>query len=152
MYRYFRRFRESRERAKEEDFPFVDVDEATSTVRKLLGSFLSFRFWGLSHLDNSVDQGSQRTGPSGQRTSLGTAKKTYLSVTVDSQNPGLSLEASPAYFITWSYFGAPTSPVTGHLIPGRYIFRGSGTLVPMPTEEPRSFNIPPHLNPVLVYL
>ncbi len=71
----------------------------------------------------------------------------YLNITVNTHNHGLEILASPAYFVTWKKFGSPSSPTVGSLIPGSYIFGGSGIGVPnfvydeIPADVPPNFNI-----------
>jgi hypothetical protein len=51
--------------------------------------------------------------------------------------------ASPAYGISWRFFGHPTTPVTGYLRPGWWIFAGDGGPVGGWTPDNTVFHIPP---------
>jgi hypothetical protein len=74
----------------------------------------------------------------------------HLTVTVTSQNPGLSLQVSPVYFGTWTYFGAPTTPTVGYVTPGRYMFAAVGPLVGGWSRDPLSYRIPPNVTPTIL--
>jgi hypothetical protein len=58
--------------------------------------------------------------------------------------PGLRIHISPAYFISWIYFGSPTTPVSSYVLPGRYVFAGDGPMLPQLTVDNGIFSIPPN--------
>lgn len=143
-------------RRGEEEEPFVmaDVDETTARVEKGLGRFLSYRFAALKHRKERTD----RDGPSPRRPSDPVASDPPppavgpdggLQVQVSCRTPGLRLHVAPAYFITWVFFGHPTTPVTGYVLPGRYVFAGDGPMLPRRRTDPAVFSIPPTFSPAL---
>jgi hypothetical protein len=125
-------------------FRLCKSTDVMATVDNLLSSFLSYRIWAYASSFWRV-----HLWPRPSTSPIGAPQVNYLNVTVSTVNPGLRIFSSPVYFITWTYFGAPTTPVSGPLLPGRYLFSGQGSLVPIFTCDPAQFNIPPTLNPVL---
>lgn len=114
----------------------MSPEEAVDSVRRLVSSFLAYRIWGIF----------------GRRPTAAPSAA-HLIINVESQNPGISVEYSPSYFATWSFFAGPTTPlspppkprVCGPIRPGRYLFGGYGSLMPQRQVEPTVFNIPPTL-------
>jgi len=51
----------------------------------------------------------------------------YMPFTVYCRTYGLDVEESPAYFLSWTFFGAPSWPIDGWLLPGLHRFRGRDT-------------------------
>jgi hypothetical protein len=72
-----------------------------------------------------------------------------LQVQVSCLTPGLRIHISPAYFISWVYFGSPTTPVASYVFPGRYIFAGDGPMLPRRKKDPTIFCIPADYYPTL---
>jgi hypothetical protein len=66
----------------------------------------------------------------------------HAPVTVRCGAAGLRILSSPAYFVDWTYFGAPTSPVSGYLLPGRYIFGMDNGSADAPIADNAVFRIP----------
>jgi len=123
-----------------EDVVEASLDKAIAETKKNLTSFLSFRFAAASKAE-SVGT-SWREGFESTRGQSGS--KGGLAVTVSCRTHGLRLHIAPSYFRTWVFFGSPTTPVSGSVLPGRYSFASDGPLV-----DPGVFSIPPTYNPVL---
>jgi hypothetical protein len=141
LYYLFRRMSRRGWEFNDEGVISVSPFEVEESTRVSLSSFLAYRIAGIG--DTPSDTGGVFAF------NLPAAPTTYLTVKVSTANPGLQLSAAPAYFINWMYFGAPTSPVTGYLLPGMYIFGGSGPLQPKFKFDPTPIAIPPYLNPTL---
>lgn len=47
----------------------------------------------------------------------------YLPFAVHAHTRNVDIEYAPAYFLTWTYFGGPTTPVDGWMLPGLYRFK-----------------------------
>lgn len=152
----------SRSSLERDDFLFLSVKEATGMFRNGLENFLSFRIAGFRHWREWMSgregesQGRRGKSPSGGGSGRGGVPRPPsvspgggLSVQVSSLTHGLRLHVSPAYFITWTYFGAPTTPVSGTVMPGRYVFAGDGPMLPQFTVDNGVFRIPPDYHPSL---
>jgi hypothetical protein len=67
----------------------------------------------------------------------------YLEVEIHTEESGLRIHYTPSYFIDWSnVFGAPTTPLSGWILPGRYKFgamRANGELL----TDNSNFDVPP---------
>jgi len=118
----------------------IKIDDAESGFREELKHFIRVRldhFWGA---DKALP--TWASGGMGVQTAR-------LRVLVNSVSSGARVSASPAYFQNFIVFGGPTSPATGYLSPGRYVFRIS---MPkgQPAVDPGVFDIPPSLNLSLV--
>jgi hypothetical protein len=137
-------FLEEAVRSKRHRFAPVAIDAAMESVRNLLATFLSYRIWGTQthRADNPPISGLPPAG-------AGARFAGSLRVRVTSRNHGMRIYWAPAFFITWTFFGYPSSPVTDYLAPGRYVFGGDGGPLPYFVSDPAAFNIPPTLNPVL---
>ena len=62
---------------------------------------------------------------------------------VYTEQPGLRVHCSPAYFFTdRRVFGSPTSPAQNWIQPGRYMFGAVGDDVPL-SSDPAEYDIPP---------
>ncbi len=48
----------------------------------------------------------------------------YLPFEVNTRTPGIDVEHAPAWFLSWDFFGGPTTPTEGWILPGLYRFRG----------------------------
>ncbi|HYE24710.1 MAG TPA: hypothetical protein VEG32_05870 [Clostridia bacterium] len=66
----------------------------------------------------------------------------YLPFTVCTRTPNLDLEQAPAYFLNWTYFGGPTTPTNGWILPGLYRFRGRDA-AGRHYNDPVKFKVPP---------
>jgi hypothetical protein len=67
-----------------------------------------------------------------------------LPLRVVTRKSGLRVHYSPAYFFNPALvFGSPTSPVSGFIQPGRYIFGVVGGDLPKPTFISAEYDIPP---------
>jgi hypothetical protein len=144
------------------------IEEAEAGVRRGLRGFLSYRIAGLKmgaearprtaprrsrlmqELRNRFFGYSRWAGSSGAPPRSGIDASGGLEVQVSCNTPGLRIHISPAYFISWVYFGSPTSPVTSYVLPGRYIFSGDGPMLPSLKFDPGVFSIPPDFRPSLV--
>lgn len=93
------------------DVRWLPTDEAVDGFLKELESFLLQRIAGSIYLPERIlDFGGLISAP------------TMLSVNVASHTSGARVEYSPAYFHQYIVLSAPTSPVSGMVLPGRYIF------------------------------
>lgn len=72
----------------------------------------------------------------------GTSNSPYLPFTVHADNAGIDVEQAPAYFLSWVFFGGPTTPADGWILPGLYRFRGRNHNGKYRTD-PTKFKIPP---------
>lgn len=77
------------------------------------------------------------------------AQKGLYSVTVHCRTSGYRILSSPAYFLDWTYFGAPSFPVTNSLLPGRYVF-GTDSVPGCVLPDGAIFKIPFDFNPQLM--
>ena len=118
------------------------VEEAEETASFNLRTFLSFRYWGWKNRSEGVSDGYVNIGQRYADAATGGG----LKVRVFTRNPGLRIKAAPAYFIDdLLFFGHPTSPAEGYLLPGRYIFFADGLMYTRPKMDPTIFAIPPSL-------
>jgi hypothetical protein len=151
-----------RSERQEERVVVSDVREAEAAVQRSLNAFLSYRFAGMKRWAKWIKGiGSDRPGgppwwPFRRMNSIGGAPPTPavspgggLRVQVSCNTRGLRIHVSPAYFISWVYFGSPTSPVVSYVLPGRYIFAGDGPMLPRRRKDPTVFCIPADYNPDL---
>lgn len=118
----------------------VDIDDAEPGFRDELKQFVRVRLDHFWRTDEALP--SWVSGGMGLQTAR-------LQVLVSSVTSGARVLASPAYFQNFIVFGGPTSPATGYLSPGRYIFKIS-TPKGQPTIDPGVFDIPPSFNLGLV--
>jgi len=148
-------------RQSEERVVITDIREALEVVQRNLTSFLSYRFAGMQRSWTQEVETRER-GEMKRRGSSPTSGKSkgstpppppvgslptagppgVLRVQVSSLTPGLRIHVANAYFINWVYFGSPTTPVVGYVLPGRYVFAGDGPTLPNRTEDPTVFCIP----------
>ncbi len=141
-----------------EDITFEGVEAAEGAVGRNLFSFLSFRFAGMKEWTNWAreTEGGPNSPSSHQSRSANSsvsppiAPGGGLQIKVSCRTPGLRIHISPAYFVTWTYFGSPTSPVTSYVLPGRYIFAGDGPMLPRKRRDNGVFSIPPTYQPSLM--
>ena len=68
-------------------------------------------------------------------------------VTLTSQNTGWRASVSPAYMIRFNYFGSPTSPVSGYLPAGYWVFGGDHPMSANFVVDTTVFDIPTTLTP-----
>lgn len=140
----------------------TDLLEAVGGVERSLSGFLSYRFAGMKNWREWIQGiGGQRFGGSkGPPQTRGPGGGSpppppavgpggALQVQVSCHTPGLRIHMSPAYFITWVFFGSPTTPVTSYVLPGRYVFAGDGPMLPRRTKDHGVFCIPPTYHPVI---
>jgi hypothetical protein len=165
---FFRRREMSLHRAEIAEGRVVPLEPSTvlNHVQRGLQAFLSYRFSGTrSHAESMVrsrqrsggfnagsfGQGSDGFARPGGFGSLPSASGggQGLEVTVSCNTPGLRIHISPAYFISWEYFGNPSSPVTRLVLPGRYVFSGDGPPLASMQLDNGVFSIPPTLDPCL---
>jgi len=103
------------------------VEEAAESFHDNLETFMTNRFGGLRMWESAevperiphgrVMNDAKTEGPTSSNIGTG-----LFRVTVKCKAPGYRILVSPAYFIDWVYFGAPSTPVTNGMLPGRYIF------------------------------
>jgi hypothetical protein len=135
-------------------FLVTDVREAAESIQRALTQFLSYRFAGMKRWFDWAQRGGtkpprwpfrRRGNPPLPPLSDGGG----LKVRVSCNTRGLRIHVSPAYFVSWVYFGSPTSPVVSYVLPGRYIFAGDGPMMPKRRTDPTVFCIPADYNPQL---
>jgi hypothetical protein len=146
----------------EENVVVTDIREAVDAVERNLTSFLAYRFAGISRWREWIEgiggrlfggsKGPSRDGRTGSGSpppppAVGPGGG--LQVQVSCLTPGLRIHVSPAYFITWLFFGSPSTPVTSYMLPGRYVFAGDGPMLPRRTRDHAVFCIPPDYRPAL---
>lgn len=145
----------------EEEVVTTNVAEAEEAVGPSLRDFLVFRFAGMKEwrrwiqaIGGQHSRGS-RGYPPGTAAAGGTSPPPAvgagggLQVQVSCRTPGLRIHVSPAYFVTWRFFGSPSTPVTSYVLPGRYIFAGDGSMLPRLRRDNGVFCIPPNYHPAL---
>lgn len=156
-------WREVRRQDRDERIKIIDVESAMEGTERSLSKFLAYRIAGLRK-DRGAngpgnDGGGNIGGGGGGGGTLGTHRAPPggaggsgdgLQVIVNCRTPGLRIHISPAYFVNWTYFGSPTTPVISYVYPGRYIFAGDGPMLPVFTEDAGIFSIPPTYHPTLV--
>lgn len=161
MHRYWREFL-WHERSEEDHVILTNVEEAEEGIQRSLSNFLSYRFSGMKKwaewiqgkgISNSV-KSTDTSDVSGSGSAQPPRPPAVgagggLQVQVSCSTPGLRIHVSPAYFINWIFFGSPTTPVTGYVSPGRYIFAGDGPMLPRRTKDNGVFCIPPTYYPSL---
>lgn len=137
-------------RDQDEGLVVANVKEAEETVERGLRSFLSYRFAGIKKWTEWIQGvGGQlfggSKGPSGSVSTppLAVGPGGGLQVQVSCLTPGLRIHVSDAYFVSWVFFGSPTTPVSGYVLPGRYIFSGDGPMLPRRKRDRGVFPIPP---------
>ncbi len=143
---------------QEERVVVTDIREAEGGIRRSLNGFLSYRFAGMKRwaewiqgIGTQLFGGSK--GPAASSSSppppptVGAGGG--LQVQVSCLTPGLRIHISPAYFISWVFFGSPTTPVAGYVLPGRYVFAGDGPMLPRRRKDHAVFCIPPTYYPTL---
>jgi hypothetical protein len=140
--------------ALEGRFVVADIRKIEHSVQRNLSSFLSYRFAGIEWWTNWI-RGVGGRFPGGPRGPASTQPPPAvgpgggLQVQVSCLTPGLRIHIAPSYFISWVFFGSPSTPVTSYVLPGRYVFAGDGPMLPTLTQDPAVFNIPPTYHPAL---
>jgi hypothetical protein len=139
---------------EQEGLIVTSVAEAEERVARSLQRFLSYRFGGMKKWTEWI-QGSQLfggpKGPSGgggiggggTAPPLAVGPGGGLQIQVSCLTPGLRIHVAPAYFISWVFFGSPTTPVSSYVLPGRYVFAGDGPMLPRRKRDHAVFSIPP---------
>jgi|GEM_PF-2121428 len=137
----------------------TDTREAQAPVERGLKDFLSYRFAGIKKWADwirgpgtQISGGSKKPpkGPTGgSPPPPSVAPGGGLRVQVSCLTPGLRIHVAPAYFINWVFFGSPTTPVSGYVLPGRYVFAGDGPMLPKRTRDNGVFSIPHSYHPAL---
>lgn len=160
-HRFWREFLRRSQRG-EEGVVVTDFHEAVRSIERNLTSFLSYRFAGMKKwrewfqgISGQFFGGSK--GPPRSRGPGGSSPPPPpavgpgggFQVQVSCLTPGLRIHVSPAYFITWVFFGCPTTPVTSYVLPGRYVFAGDGPMLTRRTKDHGVFCIPPTYHPAL---
>jgi hypothetical protein len=153
----------------EERVRITSLGEAEGGLQRSLSGFLSYRFAGIRKwaewIQGVYGPGSLRrpfggklpppppppggSSPGSSPVPPAVGAGGGLQVQVSCLTPGLRLHISPAYFISWVYFGSPTTPVSSYVLPGRYIFAGDGPMLPRRRKDPTVFCIPADYYPTL---
>jgi hypothetical protein len=152
FYYYLNRYlRES----KSPTLAMVSEEQSLEHTATNLRSFIEARISGVGRWIKSLGNfgggggggsSSGGSGGSGGGTGSGGGSVPYVTISVSTVNLGLQLDTAPAYFIRWAHFGHPTSPVTNVIMPGRYLFRGRGPILPSFIVDPVPVDIPPNLS------
>jgi hypothetical protein len=125
--------------ALEKRHRLTGFNEGVALLRDNFSAFISKRLDGLKFWKDAPPP-----DPTPPDMSLG-----LFPVTVKCQTDGYRILSSPAYFIDWVYFGAPSSPVTSDMLPGRYIF-GTDSIPGCVVCDGAIFRIPADFNPQLI--
>ncbi len=149
----------SRSRARETIAVWADQDEfrhlvtseaSLSGLMSQFGMFLrvriaGIRFWGNSNIDERVfdSDPSDDQNPTNSPNGSG-----LFRVTVSCTAEDYRIFVTPAYFIDWTFFGYPSTPVANHILPGRYLF-GTDSIMGKITEDQAIFVVPTSFNPRL---
>jgi hypothetical protein len=137
----------------EEQVRITNLEEAEGGLKRNLGGFLSYRFAGMKRWGEwiqgryGISRSKLPSGGTPPPPAVGPGGG--MQVQVSCLTPGLRIHISPAYFITWVYFGSPTTPVAGYVLPGRYVFAGDGPMQPRRKKDPAVFCIPADYHPTL---
>jgi len=147
---------------KGDGFVATKVGEAEGAIKRSLSGFLSYRFAGMRKWAEWI-QGAGIRGFGGPNAPARGKRPTTasfppppavgagggLQVQVSCLTPRLRIHISPAYFVSWVYFGSPTTPVANYVLPGRYIFAGEGPMLPKRKRDLAVFCIPADYHPAL---
>ncbi len=141
---------------QEERVIVTNIGDAERGIQHSLNGFLSYRFagmkrWGewIQGIGTQLFGGSKGPVPVSSPPPPAVGPGGGLRVLVSCLTPGLRIHISPAYFISWVFFGSPTTPVAGYVLPGRYVFAGDGPMLPRRKKDPTVFCIPPTYYPAL---
>ncbi len=122
----------------------VDVEQAEESAHFNLRIFLNYRFWGSKNWRDQSQNDFYGSRPPVTQIPPEPAFGGGLHVKVFSQTPGLRIQVAPAFFIDqWLFFGHPSTPVSGPILPGRHVFAGDGPMLPRRTVDPVIFATPP---------
>jgi hypothetical protein len=113
----------------------VPLEEAVEGFRRGLMEFLTVR------LESDIDE-SSRSIPRSLGAAAANFNNPYLSFKVHAPSRGIDVEQAPAYFLSWTFFGGPTTPVDGWILPGLYRFRGRDSQGKY-RNDPTKYMIPP---------
>lgn len=130
------------------------IEQASEVLHENLESFMTNRFGGLRMWANEgiperVRQRGTMTNADFESPVSPNVGTGLFRVTVKCKAPGYRILVSPAYFIDWLYFGAPSTPVTNEMLPGRYIF-GTDSIDGSVVSDGVIFRIPTDFTPHLV--
>ena len=130
------------------------VEEASDALHDNLETFLGSRYGGLRMWEKSefaqrVPSRGAATDPDFDEPTSPNIDTGLFRVTVKCKAKGYRILVSPAYFIDWVYFGAPSTPVTSEMLPGRYIF-GTDSIGRSVVSDGLVFRIPASFNPQLM--
>jgi hypothetical protein len=98
----------------------LDRDKLTGIFRERLTRFVTVR-------SGEDEAPTPRTAVAlgAARAGFTSVVSPYLNLEIQTEEPGLRIHYTPAYFIDWSHvFGSPTTPLAGWILPGRYKFGG----------------------------
>lgn len=148
--------------SQEDGVVVTDVHTAEDGVQRSLNGFLSYRFAGMKRWAEWIQGagirgfGGSNAPPRGKGSITSSLPPPPavgagggIQVQVSCLTPGLRIHVSPAYFVSWVYFGSPTTPVANYVLPGRYIFSGDGPMLPKRKKDPTVFCIPADYYPTL---
>lgn len=126
-------------------FEFVDSDRATAMFRAGATTFLAARISvlrGLRQQGSFLQQAMKLNLRLPRRLSASTTTSPGCLFTVTTDNPGLNVFWSGAYYISPMNFGSPTSPVSAPLQSGHYVFGINGGAYGNAVQWERSFVCP----------
>ncbi len=130
-----------REVQEDEQAKLINADDAVDNSIAELTEFMKGRLAAKKYFDRfGVDHAM--VGPPSRPVVGDQSAVAMLSVEVHSKTPGERVSYSPAYFINYMVLAAPTTPVTGYLLPGRFVFMVSNSVVSK--KDPGVFDVPPH--------
>lgn len=136
------------------DLELISFSELHENLIENLKKFLTYRHAALfntsilekikEYFTNTPPQNSTTGGKNNGGPPSGGNPNQYLKITVHTEgHHGLTVSAAPAFFASWRKFGSPSSPVTGQLLPGTYIFGAKGLSLPKFKKDSVPVDIPP---------
>jgi hypothetical protein len=101
---------------------FLNFNEIKESIHNNISAFLARRHYVVKNANNANNDSSNSGSSYSTNSPPSTNKKNKFYTTVNTSSNNLEIVFSPVFFISWSYFGSPSSPVKNHLNPGNYVF------------------------------
>jgi hypothetical protein len=123
---------------------FIDRTTVLEGFRKGLAMFLAYRLAGTRWTQNPKGYEDTQGRHAPGAAAFGNSG---FQVELTCHYPGLAAYASPAYALTWRNLGSFTSPATGVLPPGVWIFGAEGSPLQKFTYDEYPVHVPPNFTP-----